>query len=121
MILLVEDDEDLRALYRVWVEVLWGYSDVREARNGVEAQALVEAHPTALVVTDIRMPGGDGLELIRWLRQRPRPPAIVVLSASDAHRSPVEADGIPFLLKPVEKAALRQAIVERIGPPPPER
>jgi DNA-binding response OmpR family regulator len=66
-ILLVDDDDMLRPMFRRALE-LSGY-DVVEASNGREALARYREQRPALVVTDMVMPGCEGLELIRELRK----------------------------------------------------
>ncbi len=64
-ILVVDDDSQLRAFV---TEVLSGsYSNLLTAANGREAEAIVFSQPVDLVVSDIKMPGMDGLELVKHL------------------------------------------------------
>ena len=60
----VADDDDLLRKNIVEILVEAGYS-VRAASTGAEAQEQYEAEPANLVITDISMPGIDGIELIR--------------------------------------------------------
>lgn len=62
-----DDDDAIRGLLRTALEGV-GYV-VREAANGVEGFQLFRQSPTDLVVTDIYMPGCDGLEVIQTLRR----------------------------------------------------
>lgn len=55
---------------------------VRSAGSGPEALRLLEAEPADLLLTDIYMPDGDGLELLMALRRRPRPPAVIAMSSN---------------------------------------
>jgi CheY-like chemotaxis protein len=66
-ILLIEDEEGVRRLLRVALEAM-GYS-VAEAREGKEGLALFAKTPADLVLTDLVMPGKEGLETIRELRK----------------------------------------------------
>src|SRR5512137_3005827 len=61
------------------------------AANGVEASQLLSHRSFSLVITDERMPGMGGLELIRWMRENsPETPAIV-LTAYGSVETAVEA------------------------------
>ena len=71
-ILVVEDEKDIRELVRFHLEQE-GYT-VREADSGESALAQVAAERPALVVLDIMLPGTDGLEVCRRLREQPRRP-----------------------------------------------
>jgi diguanylate cyclase (GGDEF)-like protein len=67
-ILIVDDDADIRDALEALLED-HGYT-VDTAADGAEAEAKVEQHPPALVISDVRMPGVDGFQLIERLRQR---------------------------------------------------
>jgi DNA-binding response OmpR family regulator len=81
-ILLVDDDEETRELLR---DVLGdaGY-DVMVAENGAAACRVLAVFRADLVVTDLEMPGMDGLQLIRWLRRTcPECSILLVTARSD--------------------------------------
>ena len=61
-ILVVEDDPHILRLISLWLK-RQGH-DVREARNGLLARDLLQAEPADVLVTDVNMPGMDGLALI---------------------------------------------------------
>lgn len=104
-ILIVDDLEDNRRMLTDLLTPI-GFA-VLTANDGQYAlrQALA-AHP-ALVITDIRMPGMDGLELIRQMRQTPelQKIAVIATSASVYHEDQQEsfaAGGHAFLPKPID-------------------
>jgi DNA-binding response OmpR family regulator len=81
-ILLVDDDEETRELLR---DVLAddGY-EVMVAGNGEQACRTLARFRADLVITDLEMPGMDGLQLIRWLRTaRPSCSILLVTGRSD--------------------------------------
>jgi CheY-like chemotaxis protein len=65
-VLIVDDDDAVRHMLRRVLE-REGY-DVSEARDGAEAMLLYRNAPAALVITDLFMPGQDGIETIQQLR-----------------------------------------------------
>ncbi|HET7825606.1 MAG TPA: sigma-54 dependent transcriptional regulator [Anaeromyxobacter sp.] len=88
---------------------------VEEAADGAEALARFEAQPTPLVVTDLRMPNVDGMELLRALAARSPAPRVVVITAHGSERQAVEAmkaGAYDYFRKPFENEELL-AVVRR--------
>ncbi|MDO5535026.1 MAG: response regulator transcription factor [Propionibacteriaceae bacterium] len=85
-----------------------------EAASGPEAVAMVAHHDPDVVLMDLRMPGGDGVDAIRELRSRPGDrPRILVLTTYDTDRDiraalAAGADG--YLLKDTPRADLIRAV-----------
>lgn len=78
VVLVVDDEKSLRDFVRRNLEVR-GF-DVYTAANGLEALAVFNTHVIHLVILDLMMPGMDGLETVRRIRQNSTVP-IIVLSA----------------------------------------
>lgn len=116
-ILVVDDDDAFRELL---VDILRpeGYR-VLEAASAEEALELASRERADLVLTDQRMPGMDGIELVRRLRAAADPPAIVVMTAYGTIPQAVEAvrlGAADYLTKPLESpAALRQLVRRVLG------
>jgi two-component system response regulator HydG len=88
-VLVVDDDPGVRYTLR---EILASEGlVVEEAGDGAEALRRFEARPSPLVVTDLRMPGMDGMELLRALAARAPAPRVVVITAHGSERQAVEA------------------------------
>ena len=68
MVLLIEDEDGLRTLLHTVLEEA-GYH-VWEAADGTEGLRLYGKEPVDLVITDIYMPGCDGLEVLQTLRRQ---------------------------------------------------
>ena len=79
-VLLVEDDKDGRRMYAEWLTGA-GFR-VAQAHNGLQAlERALESVPD-VVVTDLNIPGIDGFELTRRLKQDPRTSGIPVLAVT---------------------------------------
>jgi two-component system, cell cycle response regulator DivK len=125
-VLLVEDDRDGRRLYACWLRDA-GFQ-VAEAHNGLQAlERALELRPD-VVVTDLNIPGIDGFELTRRLRQDSRVAEIPVLAvtgyaafASDPARAR-RAGCDAVLAKPCSQedfeAAIRALLASRLDPKP---
>lgn len=77
-ILVIDDDDQVRATARKALQRA-GY-DVRDAADAAAGLRLLRERPADLVVTDIYMPGQDGLETIRQLRKEWPTTKIVTMS-----------------------------------------
>ncbi len=113
LILVVDDDPHSREIVRAFLESR-GYTVVT-ARQGEEALALLETVSPALVVLDVMMPGIDGWEVARLIRNHPNCPRtrILMLTArgdlSDKQES-LRSGADDYLLKPVQLDALAKHV-----------
>jgi len=76
-VLVVDDEVHIRCVIGRKLEHA-GYR-VMLSSSAEEAQQLIAQQPPALLVTDLRMPGMDGLQLCRWLRERSDTSAIPII------------------------------------------
>jgi len=65
--------------------------EVVTAANGIEASQLLSHRGFSLVITDERMPGMSGIELVRWMREKSPETPIIVLTAYGSIETAVEA------------------------------
>jgi CheY-like chemotaxis protein len=116
LVLLVEDDRDTREMYSEYLS----YSGLRvaEAPSGVRALERAREQTPDVVVTDIAMPGMDGLELSRRLRADPptRDVPIIAVSGNPTQRA-WEAGCDMMLEKPCTPDELLQAIEDVLDKP----
>lgn len=83
-ILIVEDDPDSRELLSELLEAEFPGAKVRSAGSAEEALTLVARHRPAVVVTDLTLPGMDGIALCRRLKsQEPAPGMVLVTGQPD--------------------------------------
>jgi sensor c-di-GMP phosphodiesterase-like protein len=83
MKILVIDDE--RFILSIVVRLLGklGYEDVLTASDGQEAISAIERSRPDLIVSDLKMPSMDGIELIRKIAATPSPPVMILMSGED--------------------------------------
>ncbi len=117
-ILILEDEaENLRSLTKALEKV--GY-EVKGFQDPREGMAHFETHDASdLVLTDLRMPGMDGMEVLRRVKEREPSVAVLLITAFGSVESAVQAMKVgadDYLAKPVDLYELRrrvQALVEK--------
>lgn len=100
-ILVVDDDNYIRLFLQETLESK-GYQ-VELAEDGVAALAKVKSMPPDLVLTDLKMPRKDGLELLQDVRRLNNPPGVIIITAYGTIETAVEAmkhGAFDYLTKP---------------------
>jgi DNA-binding NarL/FixJ family response regulator len=112
-VLVVDDQELVRAGFTALVGATDDLEVVGEARDGVEAIAMVERTWPDVVLMDIRMPRLDGIATTRRLIGRTGAPHVLILTTFDTDENvfdALEAGAVGFLVKDTPPAQLLEAI-----------
>ena len=116
-VLLVDDEEDIReGISRKMDWLGLGFSLVGEAANGQDALELAESLRPDVILTDIKMPFMDGLELCRILTDRLPAARFVVFSGFDAFeyaKQAIQMNVVEYILKPINADEL-SAVLRRL-------
>jgi two-component system, NtrC family, response regulator PilR len=118
-LLVVDDEPDLLTLYELTL-VREAY-DVRCASSVAEARACLEAHEFQAVITDMRLPDGSGLELLRLIESAGRSERVIVITAYGSAENAVEAlkaGAFDYLTKPVDLKQFRSVVASAVGRQP---
>lgn len=121
-ILVVDDEAPARRRLRELLEDCAGALPlvvIGEAGNGREALDLLGGTAADLVLSDIRMPDMDGIELARHLLKLPQPPVLIFTTAYHEHAiAAFEVHAVDYLVKPVRVQRLLVALhkVPRLRP-----
>ena len=110
--LLVVDD-DIQMLSALEAALRRKGHTVETASNGLDAVSKLESAPVQAVITDLRMPGLDGLGLLQHIRRSQRALPVIVLSAYGTVPTAVDAmkaGATDFLLKPFSHTALDEIL-----------
>ncbi len=102
-ILVVDDEAPIRDMLAERLR-LAGY-DCRQAANAAAALEQFQQHPADLVITDLRMPGGSGMDLLAALQQRRSGAAVVLATAESDIQVAIDAmkqGAADYLLKPFQ-------------------
>jgi two-component system, NtrC family, response regulator PilR len=115
-LLVVDDEPDLRTLYELTL-LREGY-DV-ETAGTVEAATLhLKDRVYSAVITDMRLPDGTGLDLLRWLEENGRREKAIVITAYGSTENAVEAlkaGAYDYLTKPVDLKQFRAVVASSLG------
>ena len=115
-ILIVDDDAAMREALSEAARDL-GH-DPRMAVSGQEALATLDHEAVAAVLLDLRMPGMDGLEVLRRIRSLPRPPAVTVLTAHATATNTIEAmrlGAFDHMTKPIGREDLARVLSDMLA------
>lgn len=88
---------------------------IHQASSGIELHELLCQYPAALVISDIKMPGMDGLQCLQLIREENLPCEVILLSGYDDYaliRQALKLCVCDYLLKPVHIDSLVQLISE---------
>jgi len=121
-LLVVDDEPDLRTLYELTL-LREGY-DVDSAGSVEEAWSRLSERHYSAVITDMRLPDGTGLDLLRRLEGARRGEKAIVITAYGSAENAVEAlkaGAFDYLTKPVDLRQFRTVVASALGrsaPPP---
>lgn len=112
-VLLLEDDEAQRLLYRTWLED--GGHVVRDAGSLGQAFELLEHADYDLVLSDVMLPDGDGRDFVRVVRERQDfadVPVVMLTALSDTEQKVAgfDAGADDYLVKPFDAAEFRARV-----------
>lgn len=93
---------------------------VYEAATGAEGLEMLGAHPVDLILSDINMPGMDGLEFLRQLRARnlaPQVPVVMITteSSEDHVKQAILAGAQGYLRKPFTAEQVKEKVLPLLG------
>ncbi len=119
-VLIVEPEPVARRLYGLHLRSWQLPLEVQTAASGFDALLRIGCERPDLLVTDLKMPGMDGLSMIRTLGAHPSTLQIGVIVVTSLARAAIRERGdlppdIPVLAKPVRFEELRAQILARIG------
>ncbi len=119
-ILLVEDDEAFRSVLRRSLE-LQGYR-VLEAQNGRVAQSILGLETCDLVISDIRLPESNGIELMHFIKRTQPIPIILMTGYPEIgiEGELLDLGAAKYITKPFKKEVLLDALRSLLGEQKPE-
>ena len=110
-VLIVDDEPDLAELLSLTLRRM--SLRTRTAPDLVSAQRLLKAEPFDLCLTDMRLPDGNGLDLVAWIQENRSQLPVAVITAHGNVESAVRAlklGAFDFVSKPLDLGALRKLV-----------
>lgn len=117
--LIVDDEARVRKAVRLLVD--WDahqIGEILEAGNGNEAIGLIRKEKPALVIMDMMMESGNGIELMSWVNEFAGNTKFIVVSGHndfDFVRQTVRHGGIDYILKPIEPEMINNAVAKAVA------
>src|SRR5689334_4108748 len=118
-LLVIDDEPDLRTLYELTL-LREGY-DVETAGSVEEALLHLKDRTYSAVITDMRLPDGTGLDVLRRLEETGRREKAIVITAYGSAENAVEAlkaGAYDYLTKPVDLRQFRAVVASALGRSP---
>ena len=115
-LLVVDDEPDLRTLYELTL-LREGY-DIETAGTVQEALLHLKDRTYSAVITDMRLPDGTGLDVLRWLEECGRREKAIIITAYGSAENAVEAlkaGAYDYLTKPVDLKQFRAVVGSALG------
>lgn len=112
-VFIVEDDPMVAELNKKFVDSLEGFQTVGVAGSVMDATRFLESNIVDLILLDVYMPGGTGLELLRIIRENDKKiDVILITAASDliTVQDAVRLGAIDYLIKPFSFIRLSEAL-----------
>ncbi|MCX8043857.1 MAG: sigma-54 dependent transcriptional regulator [Desulfobacterota bacterium] len=110
-ILIVDDEQRMRHILQIMLERRGYITD--QAATAEEALQLLTTYQYSMVITDLKMPGKDGMELIREIKKIDPDYPVIVLTAYGSIESAVEAmraGAIDYITKPFEEEKIMMTV-----------
>ncbi len=114
-ILIVEDQRDVMRAIRVGLETLGRGFIVVEVPSGEEAFLEIRRGGVDLLITDVRLPGMSGLDVVKRLRQNSDKAQAIVISGQPQYEADAKKLGATFFNKPLQLDTFLKAVLTALG------
>ena len=104
-ILAIDDEPHMLTLLERIVTEKTGY-DITTTSNSLEVPELLEDRRYDLIISDLRMPGLDGIDILKYIREHQRTEAVILITAFGSAESAAEARSLgvfDYITKPFKK------------------
>ena len=109
-VVIADDERPARSFLKALLNEFADVEIVGEAENGVSALEMIKQNKPDLALLDLQMPELTGLEVVKLLRKSQMPLVAFVTAHDEFAIQAFEVNAVDYLLKPVEKARLRETL-----------
>ncbi|CCN36496.1 putative Transcriptional regulatory protein CitB, DpiA [Vibrio nigripulchritudo SO65] len=112
-VMIIEDDEGIAEVHNRYLNQIGGYEVVGIATSQTEAEIQLELLQPELVILDVYLPDGNGLEILRQVRQQKQHCDVILVTAArdvDTLQEAMRGGVVDYLLKPVIFSRLEAAL-----------
>ncbi|MEK7724335.1 MAG: response regulator, partial [Acidobacteriota bacterium] len=109
-VMIADDERPARMFLKAILNNFEDVEIVGEAENGAEAIEIIKETKPDLALLDLQMPEATGLDVVRLLRKTQMPLIAFVTAYDEYAIQAFEVNAVDYLLKPIEKARLRETI-----------
>lgn len=117
-VLIVDDEQNVLDVIKMLGD--WeahGITKILEASRGEEAKILIEKESPEIIFTDIKMPGMNGLELMKWLDSNSYQGQVIFITGYNDYsymRQAIKHNSFDYLLKPIEADVFNEILAEAV-------
>ena len=110
-ILVIDDEKATLKMFRLFLDV-YGF-DILTAESGEEGLVVFDREKPDIVLTDIKMPGMDGIEVLQEIKKRSPTTEVIVITGHGDMDLAIQAlnlDAADFINKPIQRQSLEQGL-----------
>jgi len=113
-VLVVDDEQNIRELYKEEIEEM-GY-EVTLVNDGIEALAMLDKTKFDLVTLDMRMPGMDGIETLRKMKEKDSSLPVIICTAYETYKHDFGSwCSEAYVVKSSDTTLLRETVKKILG------
>ena len=113
---LVIDDSKFSRMIIIKDLRAFGITDISEAANGLEAIQKIDSGSFELITLDLVMPEMNGIEVLKYIKQKDASTRVIVCSSSDCNEIDKEADSrVRCLKKPFDSDVFMRLLSSQLG------
>lgn len=110
-ILVIDDEKPTLKMFKLFLDV-YGF-DILTAESGEEGLEVFDREHPEIVLTDVKMPGMDGIEVLQKIKRRAPATEVIVITGHGDMDLAIQAlnlDATDFINKPIQRQALEQGL-----------